>query len=307
LADDLDVSLSQAIAAFLAHAGGERRLAPRTLDAYARDLEQAETFLALHLGGAPDLAGAAALSAADWRAFLADRRRDGAGARTLQRNLSTLNGFARYVRRRWGLEFSGLALIDPPKAPRRKPRPVSETAAAEMIGAAGDAPGWIGLRDAALVTLLYGCGVRLSEALALRVRDLPLGETIRVAGKGGRTRLVPVLPAVRDAMDAYAAALPAELDADDAIFRGVRGGPMGARTTQLAVERLRHRLGLPPSATPHALRHAFATHLLAHGGDLRAIQDLLGHASLSTTQVYADIDAERLAAVHAAAHPRARR
>jgi integrase/recombinase XerC len=307
VAGELDLPLSTAIAAFLAHAGGERRLAARTLEAYARDLEQAERFLTDHLGAQPTLSAAASLSPADWRAFLASRRRDGAGARTLQRNLSTLNGFARYARRRWGLEFAGLALIDPPKAPRRQPRPVSEDAARALIKDAAEPAGWVGLRDAALITLLYGCGLRLSEALALRAADLPLGQALRVSGKGGKTRIVPVLPAVREALDAYAAALPVALDRAEPLFRGVRGGAMGARTAQLVMERLRARLGLPQSATPHALRHAFATHLLAHGGDLRAIQDLLGHASLSTTQVYAEIDAGRLAAVHAAAHPRARR
>lgn len=307
MADALERTLSEAIAHFLAHAGGERRLAAKTLEAYGRDLEQARAFLTAHLGETPTLGALSAMGAADWRAFLADRRREGAGPRTLQRNLSTLRSFARHMRARWGVELTALSLIEAPKAPRRQPRPVSESAARGLIEAAADGADWTHARDAALLTLLYGCGLRISEALALRRCDCPLGESLRVTGKGGKTRIVPVLPAVREAVDAYLACLPQPLEPQDALFRARRGGPLNARAAQSLMQTLRRRLGLAESATPHALRHAFATHLLAHGGDLRAIQDLLGHASLSTTQVYADVEPGRLAAIHAQAHPRARR
>lgn len=307
--NDPDLAARDALAAFLSHLEGERRLSPRTVDAYCRDLDGWLTFLTAHLGAAPALSDLAALSSADWRAWLADRRRDGVGPRTLQRSLSAARTFFGYARRRWGLENPALGMVEAPQSPRRKPRPVSEQAAKALIAEAEQAGAepWVGARDAAVLSLLYGCGLRISEALALTGRDHPLPEVLRIAGKGGKTRIVPVLPAVRKAVAAYVNACPFHLEPDAPLFRSVRGGALSPRTMQAAMQTLRSRLGLASTATPHALRHAFATHLLAHGGDLRAIQDLLGHASLSTTQVYADIEASRLMTIHAATHPRARK
>lgn len=220
-----------------------------------------------------------------------------------------MNSFYAWGRTRAGLDNPALALVEAPKAPRRLPRPVSEQAAKSMLVTAEARHGepWIGARDAAVLALLYGAGLRISEALSLKGRDYPLPDALRVTGKGGRTRLVPVLKPVRKAVEAYVEACPFPLEADGPLFRGARGGALNAREVQRAVEALRGALGLPASATPHALRHAFATHLLAHGGDLRAIQELLGHASLSTTQIYAEVDTARLLSLHAATHPRARR
>lgn len=306
---DPALDLAAALTAFLSHLEGERRLSPRTVEAYNRDLSSWSQFLTAHLGQQPTLSDLQTLSGPDWRAFLADRRRDGVSARTIQRNLSAVRTFFGYARRRWGLDNPALGLVETPKAPRRKPRPVSVTAAKALIEQAeqSDGPVWVGARDAAVLSLLYGGGLRISEALALTGRDHPLPEVLRVEGKGGKTRIVPILPAVRQAVTAYVNACPFDLEPDQPLFRAVRGGPVQARALQAAMQKLRSRLGLPATATPHALRHAFATHLLANGGDLRTIQDLLGHASLSTTQVYAEIEASRLMAVHAATHPRARK
>lgn len=299
----------EALALWLDHLAGERRASPKTIDAYGRDVGEFLRFTAAHSGEAVSLAGLGGLKAADFRAWLADRRRGGAGPATLARGLSALRSFYRYLDRRWCVTAPSLALVEGPRRPRPKPKPVSEDAARRLIEdaeARGGEP-WVEARDAAVLCLLYGCGLRIAEALSLTGGDLPLGTALRVTGKGGKTRIVPVLPAVRDAVAAYAAVCPYTLDRDAPLFRGVRGGALGSRTIQKAMTELRSRLGLAPSATPHALRHAFATHLLAHGGDLRTIQELLGHASLSTTQIYADIEPERLLAAHAAAHPRARR
>ena len=306
---EADRTAGSALAAFLDHLSGERRLSARTREAYERDLTGLFDFLAVHLGRRVRLGDLADLAAADWRAWLAARRREGVGARTLQRGLSAVRSFFAYARRRWGLDNAALSLVEGPKAPPRKPRPVSETAAKRLIEETAelDAPAWIAARDAAVLSLLYGGGLRISEALSLQGRDHPLPETLRIDGKGGRARLVPALPAVREAVDRYAVLCPFDLAADAALFRAVRGGALGPRAVQQTLERLRARLGLPASATPHALRHAFATHLLAHGGDLRAIQELLGHASLSTTQIYTEVESSALQRLHAAAHPRARR
>ena len=298
-----------ALAAFLSHLEGERRASARTVEAYGRDLSRLIEFLTGHLGRLPRLCDLAGMEPADWRAFLAERRREGAGARTIQRNLSSARSFFAYARRRWRLDNPALSLVEAPKAPRRLPRPVSESAAKALLTETGEtgAPAWIAARDAAVFALMYGCGLRVSEALSLTGGDHPLPDTLRIAGKGGKTRIVPVLPAVKRAVAAYIEAAPFDLEPDAPLFRAVRGGPLSPRHVQAAMQTLRSRLGLPSTATPHALRHAFATHLLAHGGDLRAIQDLLGHASLSTTQVYAAVEGSALSRLHAATHPRARR
>ncbi|MEN0653881.1 MULTISPECIES: tyrosine recombinase XerC [Hyphobacterium] len=308
LAEGLTISAASALALYLDHLAGERRASARTIEAYGRDLGGFLTFMTDHLAEMPDLRALCALKAADYRAWMAARRRNGLSARSLARELSAVRGFFRYVQRRWGLDAPGLLVVEGPKLPRSKPKPVSEEAAARLLDEAGLCGGeaWVEARDAALVALLYGCGLRLSEALSLTGADTPLPQSLRITGKGSKTRIVPVLPAVRAAVETYTSLCPFERTKDAPLFRAARGGPLGPRAVQKLMQTLRSRLGLGPSATPHALRHAFATHLLAHGADLRSIQELLGHASLSTTQVYADIEPARLMAVHAAAHPRSR-
>ncbi len=295
------------LAAFLAHIEDERRLARNTVLAYGADLSGFFAFLARHLGEEVTAATLAGLKARDIRAFLAERRNEGISDATAARTLSAIKRLYAWLGRSHGIDCPEIAYLEGPPRRARLPRPVSELAAREMLAEAGDGTGppWIAARDVALLSLLYGAGLRISEALALTLADLPAPPVLRVTGKGGKVRLVPLIPAVRTALDAYAAAMPFRLAPEDRVFRGLRGGPLGARAIQARVQDLRHRLGLPDTATPHALRHAFATHLLAHGADLRAIQTLLGHASLSTTQVYTGVDAARLAAVHKDAHPRA--
>ncbi|WP_417481082.1 tyrosine recombinase XerC [Maricaulis sp.] len=307
-ARELNLPLANARLVFGQHLAGERRLSPKTVEAYGRDLDQFAEFLGQHLGRAISLDDLAGLKATDFRAFMAARRRDGLSARSLARSLSAIRTFYSYAERRWGVENAALTLIEGPKLGRSKPKPVSETGARALIDEAGRAQGtdWIEARDVAVLSLLYGCGLRISEALGLTGRDRELRDSMQITGKGGKTRLVPILPVVREAVAHYAALCPFELAADGALFRGTRGGALGARSVQKRMETLRQRLGLGPTATPHALRHSFATHLLAHGGDLRAIQELLGHASLSTTQIYADVESSRLMAIYDGAHPRAR-
>ncbi|MEO6377886.1 MAG: tyrosine recombinase XerC, partial [Caulobacteraceae bacterium] len=227
--------------------------------------------------------------------------------RSLSQALSAIRTFHSFLDRRLGAPNAAIALVRGPKVRPGAPRPVSEDQARGMIAEPGldpDREDWEAASDAAVLTLLYGCGLRISEALSLKRADAPLGDTVRILGKGGKTRLVPVLPAVAEAVDAYLAAAPFGLAPEEPLFRGKRGGPLGARAVQALMARLRGRLGLPQSATPHALRHSFATHLLAAGADLRAIQELLGHASLSTTQRYTEVDAARLLDVYGKAHPR---
>ncbi|MBO6795631.1 tyrosine recombinase XerC [Maricaulis sp.] len=305
-ASALKTSASDALTAFLQHLAGERRLSLRTVDAYQRDISGFVAFLTGHLGEAVSLQTLSEVSARDFRAFMAARRKTGLAARSLAREMSALRSFYTYLERRWEVSSTALLLVELPKVPRSKPKPISETAARDLVEQVGerDVPDWVAARDVAVLLLLYGCGLRISEALSLTGRDRSLGEGLRVTGKGGKTRLVPVLPNVAEAVRKYAALAPFDLEPEVALFRGVRGGPLGPRPVQKLVEDMRLALGLAPSATPHALRHAFATHLLAHGGDLRAIQELLGHASLSTTQVYAEVEADNLLKLYDKAHPR---
>lgn len=297
---------------WLAHLANERRLSPKTLEAYSRDLRQFSTFLEAHLGGTASLADMAGLKPVDLRAFLGQRRRDGAGNRTLMRQLAALRSFARFGERSGTLKAAAFAATRGPRIGKSLPRPLDASAARSMtspdIRAAEDREDWVLARDAAVMALLYGCGLRISEALQLTRAQAPAGpgDTLTVLGKGGKTRMVPVLPVVVAAVAQYLALCPWRLPPDGPLFLGVRGGRLSPRIIQLAVEGLRGALGLPASATPHALRHSFATHLLGRGGDLRAIQELLGHASLSTTQIYTRIDSTRLMAAYDAAHPRAR-
>ncbi|PZU93274.1 MAG: recombinase XerC [Chelatococcus sp.] len=297
---------------WLAHLGAERRLSPKTLEAYARDLGQFTAFLTDHLGAPPSVAGIAALKPVDLRAFLGQRRRDGIGNRTLMRQLAALRSFARFGERTGRLTAAAFAATRGPRIGKGLPRPLEAVAARAVTQAdsrAGeDRPQWILSRDAAVLSLLYGSGLRISEALSLSRSQAPTspGDTLTVIGKGNKTRMVPVLPVVVTAIADYLALCPWRLPPEGPLFVGAKGGPLSPRIIQLAVEGLRGALGLPSSATPHALRHSFATHLLGRGGDLRAIQELLGHASLSTTQIYTRIDSARLLAAYDAAHPRSR-
>jgi integrase/recombinase XerC len=297
------------LTAWTAHLADERRFSPRTVEAYGRDVGAFLDFLTIHMGEPPTGLTLAALTPQDVRAYLAHRRQGDPPLkdRSLSRALASIRSFFRWLDRRHGVENARIGLVRGPRLKSTLPRPVSEDGAAALIAEAAldsETP-WINARDAAVITLLYAAGLRISEALALTGRDCPMPATLRIRGKGGKERIAPILPAARDALSAYAAACPYALTPEGPLFRGARGGPLSPRIVQALMARLRVRLGLPDSATPHALRHAFATHLLAGGGDLRAIQELLGHASLSTTQRYADVDSARLIEAYAAAHPRA--
>jgi integrase/recombinase XerC len=304
--------VSAEIGRWLAYLGAERRMSPKTLEAYERDVGQFLAFLAEHLGGTPGLKHLARLTPADVRAFMAARRSDGAGNRTLMRGLAGTRSFARFLERNGKGKVGALSAIRAPKLARSLPKPLAINDAKRMANTdlrEGEtrAP-WIIARDAAVLGLLYGSGLRIAEALSLKRDQAPqpgTGDAITVTGKGNKARMVPVLPQVAKLIADYVALCPIELPPDGPLFVGARGGPLLPRIVQLAMARLRGALGLPDSATPHALRHSFATHLLARGGDLRSIQELLGHASLSTTQIYTAVDSERLLEVYATAHPRA--
>ena len=292
-----------------AYLGAERRMSPKTLEAYERDVGQFLGFLAEHLGGPPSLKSLAKITPADVRAFMASRRADGAGNRTLMRSLAGARSFVRFLERNGKGKVGALAAIRAPKAGRTLPKPLAASAAKQMtdidLRAGEDRETWILARDAAVLALLYGCGLRISEALGLKRGDASGKDAITVTGKGNKTRMVPVLPQVTKAIADYITLCPYDLPPDGPLFVGARGGPLSPRIVQLAMATLRGALGLPETATPHALRHSFATHLLARGGDLRSIQELLGHASLSTTQIYTAVDTARLLEVYASAHPRA--
>ena len=286
----------------------ERRLSDNTLEAYERDTRQFLAFLTRHLAAPARLKDIDTLRPADLRGFLAARRRDGAGARTLGRGLAGLRSFLRHLERKGLANAAGAAAVRSPKQPKSLPKPLSDKQAIAVVDAneqLAEEP-WIRVRNAAVLALLYGCGLRISEALSLTSVDFAGAPTsLRITGKGGKMRLAPVLPQVREAVEAYLDQQPFILDADKPLFRAKRGGALSPRHVQATVQRLRGRLGLPASATPHALRHSFATHLLGAGADLRSIQELLGHASLSTTQKYTAVDAAHLLAAYADAHPRA--
>ena len=306
---DPGLTADQALAAWLEHLAHERRLSPRTLEAYGHIGRLYAAFLAKHRGETQRLADLGTVTAAEIRAHLAERRSGDhpLSARSLNQTLSAIRGFHAFLDRRLSTPAPQLALVKGPKARATLPRPISEDQARGLMHepeADPDAEPWEAARDRAVLTLLYGCGLRISEALSLRRSDAPLGETLRIVGKGSKTRIAPVLPAVREAVDAYLAAQAFVLEPDGPLFRARRGGALSPRHVQATVQRLRGRLGLPASATPHALRHSFATHLLGAGADLRSIQELLGHASLSTTQKYTAVDAARLMAAYADAHPR---
>ncbi len=300
-------ALRAALADWLAQLGGVEGRAENTRRAYGADVARFLDFQSRHLGEAPGIATILRLEQSDMRAWMADERARGVQARSLARALSAVRAFCRWLAERHGAEATAILATRSPRHRRSLPRPLDQPAAravTEDIGTgAGEA--WVAARDVAVVMLLYGCGLRVSEALSLTGAEAALPEILRIRGKGGRERLVPTLPAARAAVGRYAGLCPHPLAATGPLFRGIRGGALGQRQVARAMEAVRHRLGLPPSATPHALRHSFATHLLAAGGDLRAIQELLGHASLSTTQAYTAVDSARLMEIYAAAHPRA--
>ncbi|MEP9374653.1 tyrosine recombinase XerC [Mesorhizobium sp. KR1-2] len=301
--------LQQARETWLKTLAHERRLSALTVDAYERDTRQFFQFLTGHCGGAPGLADIKELRPADLRAFLAARRGDGAGARTLGRGLAGVRSFLRFLERRNLANAAGAAALRAPKQPKSLPKPLTASDAKRVVSAGeqlADEP-WIAARNAAVLTLLYGCGLRISEALGLSGGDLnvPDDTVLRITGKGGKTRLVPVLPVALAAVAEYRKLCPYHLGADAPLFRGARGGPLNPAIIQREMQKLRPALNLPDTATPHALRHSFATHLLGRGGDLRTIQELLGHASLSTTQIYTGVDTARLLDIYEAAHPRA--
>lgn len=306
------VDLTGATQAWLDRLAIERRYSRHTLDAYQRDLSQFLQFLTVHFGETANLAGLSKLTTADLRAFLAARRQDGVGSRSLLRQLSALRSFARHLERTDGLRIAAFNGLRSPKQSRSLPKALSASSARALLDqdsrAGEERPRWVLARDAAVLALLYGGGLRISEALGLKRVDAPIGncDQLTITGKGGKQRAVPVIAPVRQAVESYLELCPFHLPPDGALFRGEKGGPLSPRIIQLTIERLRGALGLPDSATPHALRHSFATHLLGRGGDLRTIQELLGHAALSTTQIYTAIDTKRLAEAYLSAHPRAR-
>lgn len=286
----------------------ERRLAPLTVEAYERDTRQFLLFLTEHCGGPPGLKDIAALRTADLRAFLARRRNDGAGARTLGRGLAGVRSLLRWLEKRGLVNAAGAAAMRAPKQPKSLPKPLTAADARKVVavGEQLNEEPWIAARNASVLTLLYGCGLRISEALGLSTAQFAHGETtLRVTGKGGKTRLVPLLPIALQAVAEYRRLCPYHLDAQGLLFRGAKGGPLQPAIIQREMQKMRAALNLPDTATPHALRHSFATHLLGRGGDLRTIQELLGHASLSTTQIYTGVDTKRLLDIYDAAHPRA--
>jgi integrase/recombinase XerC len=303
-------SATDALQAWLGYLAQERRASPRTVEAYTDCVEPYIAFLQRHRGAALGLADLGSVEASELRAYLAFRRQGERplSPRSLSQALSAIRSFHTWLDRRHGVVNAAIGLVRGPRVKPGAPRPVTEDQARGLITEAADdvgRAGWEAARDEAMLTLLYGCGLRISEALSLKRSDAPLRDAIRIVGKGHKERVVPVLPVVREAIDAYLAQLPFALAPDEPLFRAHRGGPLGPRPVQALMAHLRGRLGLPASATPHALRHSFATHLLEAGADLRSIQELLGHASLSTTQRYTAVDAAGLLSIYAKAHPRA--
>lgn len=297
------------IAEWRAWLEAERRASAHTVDAYSRDIAAFLHFLAHHLGEPATLAHIAALQASDFRAYLAARTQEGLSKSSLARSMSTLRGFFKWADRRGAFHNPAIAAVRTPRPPRQVPRPLAEDEAVEALSTAAeiqDEP-WMAARDMALFALLYGCGLRLGEALSLNVADRPQAETMVITGKGNKQRLLPVLPLVREAIATYLDQRPFACTPESPLFVGARGKRLNPGVVQRQMRRLRVLLGLSETATPHALRHSFATHLLAKGGDLRTIQELLGHSSLSTTQRYTQVDSAKLIATHTAAHPRDRK
>jgi integrase/recombinase XerC len=285
----------------------ERRMAAKTLEAYARDVSQFSQFLKDHLGNSAGISDLSGLTVTDFRSFMAQRRRGGVESRTLARQLSAIRSFYRFAERNNHFKSSALSALRTPKLPHAVPKPLSIAAAKQVASAdvlsTDETPKWVEARDRAVLTLLYACGLRISEAIGLTLNQSK-NTPLVITGKGGKTRIAPVLPRVREVLDSYVALCPYPLKPAEPMFRGVRGGELNARNIQLVIERMRGALNLPDTATPHALRHSFATHLLGNGADLRVIQELLGHASLSSTQIYTEVDRAHLLEQYRKAHAR---
>ena len=298
-----------ALEGWLTHRKALDNVAENTVEAYRGDVLGFLSFLTGHRGETSGLGPLAGIKPTDMRAWMAHERKRGVSARSLARALSAGKNFYRWLSEREGFEPTAVLATRSPKFQKKLPRPLAVDAAKAMIDTVETQANadWIAARDAAVLTLLYGCGLRISEALSLTVADTPLPDVLRIIGKGGKERLVPVIAPARVAVDRYLAAQPFTLQPEDPLFRGKRGGALSARLIAKAMESARMQLGLPATATPHAMRHSFATHLLEAGGDLRAIQELLGHASLSTTQAYTAVDTARLMEVYDRAHPKGRK
>lgn len=296
-----------ALETWLDHQRALKGAAANTITAYAGDLGEFLAFITQHKGAPQGLGALSHITVSDMRAWMAHTRSGDVGPRSLARKLSAVKSFYRWLAAREGFEPTAVLSTRAPKYTRKLPRPLAVDAARDMVEAIGmqSLTPWVGLRDIAVLTLLWGCGLRISEALSLRGGDAPLPQVMRITGKGGKERIVPVVGAAQQAVDAYIAACPHILQDDQPLFRGIRGGALAPRAIQKAMEAARMQLGLPATATPHAMRHSFATHLLNAGGDLRSIQELLGHASLSTTQAYTAVDTARLMDVYNSAHPKA--
>jgi integrase/recombinase XerC len=300
-------ALTEALAGWIGHQRALNGAAVNTLSAYQTDVLGFLAFMGGHHGGQQGLGPLARITVSDMRAWMAHERARGVGARSLARSLSAVKSFYRWLSDREGFEPTAVLSTRSPKFQKKLPRPLAEDAARAMIDTVelqARAP-WVAARDAAVVTMLYGCGLRISEALALTGADVPLPQVLRIFGKGGKERVVPVIGPARDAVAAYLRLCPWPVERTAPLFRAVRGGALSARVIQKVMEQARMQLGLPATATPHAMRHSFATHLMTAGGDLRSIQELLGHASLSTTQAYTAVDTARLMEVYDRAHPKA--
>jgi len=283
----------------------EKRVSVHTYEAYERDLSGFFAFLTEHLARSPTQSDLQNLQTTDFRSFLARKRRDGLSPASVARTLSALRAFFKFLRHNDILHNEAINAINSPKLPPRLPKSLDESSAKKSLANIGEfaTETWVGDRDIAVLTLLYGCGLRISEALNLNRSDLPDGDMLKVMGKRNKERMVPMLPVVRAAIEKYMASCPYNLPMEGPLFIGVQRKRLNARMIQLAMQKVREILGLPPSATPHALRHSFATHLLTAGGDLRTIQELLGHASLATTQHYTDVDTAYLMEVYNNTHP----
>ena len=300
-------ALTSALAKWLDHCRALGGASDNTIKAYQSDVIGFLSFMTQHHGGVQGLGPLSKITVSDMRSWMASERARGVGARSLARSLSAVKTFYRWLSDREGFEATAVLSTRGPKFTKKLPRPLAINAATAMIETvelqARD--GWVAARDVAVVTLLYGCGLRISEALGLTGADVPLPPVMRIKGKGGKERVVPVIDAARDAVDAYLKLSPHQVEPNSPLFRGARGGALNPRMVQKVMEKSRLQLGLPATATPHAMRHSFATHLLTAGGDLRAIQELLGHASLSTTQAYTAVDTAHLMDVYNRTHPKA--
>lgn len=303
----ISAAARDALQAWLDHTKSIRGASEHTLKAYGTDVGEFLGFLTAHKGEGQGLVALARITVSDMRSWMAHMRAGDIGPRSLARKLSAVKSFYRWLAEREGFDPSAVLAARTPKFQRKLPRPLSPDAARDVIDTLDmqHQTTWVNLRDRAVVTLLYGCGLRISEALGLTGAQARMGDTLRILGKGNKERIVPVILPARQAVAAYTEACPFELSPKEPLFRGVRGGALNARSVQKVMAQVRMQLGLPATATPHAMRHSFATHLLNAGGDLRAIQELLGHASLSTTQAYTAVDTSRLMEVYNQTHPKA--